>query len=175
MPYADVPGFMKKLRAVSGTAARALEFTIQTACRTSEALGARLSEIDLRSRMWVIPASRMKGRKEHRVPLSDAAIRIIKSMPHGDHLFAGKQGKPLSNMAMLKTLDRMGLRDQAVTHGFRSAFRDWAAETGNYPNEMLEMALAHTIDNKSEAAYRRGDLLKKRHKLMADWDRYCNG
>jgi integrase len=166
---------MKKLRAVSGTAARTLEFTILTACRTSEALGARRSEIDLHRRMWVIPASRMKGRKEHRVPLSDAAIRIIKSMPDGDYLFAGKQGKPLSNMAMLKTLDRMGLRDQAVTHGFRSAFRDWAAETGNYPNELLEMALAHTIDNKAEAAYRRGDLLKKRHKLMADWDRYCNG
>jgi integrase len=171
MPYADVPAFIKKLRDLSGTSARALEFTILTACRTSEALGARRSEIDLHAKMWVIPAARMKGGKEHRVPLCDSAIRVIKSMPAGDHLFAGKAGKPLSNMAMLKTLDRMGLR--VVTHGFRSAFRDWAAETGNYPNEMLEMALAHSIDNKAEAAYRRGDLLKKRHALMTDWCRFC--
>jgi integrase len=98
---------------------------------------------------------------------------MVKQMPQGDYVFAGKGGKPLSNMAMLKTLDRMGASD-VTAHGFRSAFRDWAAETTNYPNEMVEMALAHTIDNKAEAAYRRGDLLKKRHALMADWDRFCN-
>jgi integrase len=92
-----------------------------------------------------------------------------------EFLFPGaRHGKPLSNMAMLKTLERMGVREQVVTHGFRSTFRDWGSETGDYPNELLEMAIAHTIDNKVEAAYRRGDLLKKRHQLMADWERFCN-
>jgi integrase len=178
LPYADVPDFIKRLRAEQGTAARALEFTILTASRTTEARAATRSEIDLESRMWTIPASRMKSRKEHRVPLSDSAIAIIKAMPNGgDFIFpagGGKKGKPLSNMAMLRMLERMGMKGQAVTHGFRSAFRDWASETTHYPNEMLEMALAHNIGSKTEAAYRRGDLLTKRHQLMVDWDRYCN-
>jgi integrase len=173
LPYTDVPAFIKQLRTMQSTAARALEFTVLTACRTNEVLGARRSEIDLQAQMWVVPASRMKARKEHRVPLSDSAIAIIKGMPERDYVFAGKSGKPLSNMAMLKVLGRMGASSVTI-HGFRSAFRDWGAETGNYPNEMLEMALAHTINNKAEAAYRRGDLLKKRHKLMADWERFCN-
>jgi integrase len=173
MPFADVPGFMQKLRAMQGTAARALEFLILTASRTSEVLGARRSEIDLHARMWIVPASRMKAKKEHRVPLSDAAIRIVKAMPDGDLLFAGSEGRPMSNMAMLKLLGRMGVRGKVVTHGFRSAFRDWASETTSYPNEMLEMALAHVIDNKAERAYRRGDLLKKRHQLMQDWSSFC--
>jgi integrase len=173
MPYTEVPAFMKRLRLMPGTAARALEFTILTASRTSEVLEAKRSEIDLDSRMWTVPAARMKSRKVHRVPLSNSAIRIIKSMPDGDFLFPGAvKGRPLSNMAMLKTLERMGA--QTTSHGFRSTFRDWGSETGNYPNELLEMAIAHTISNKVEAAYRRGDLLKKRHKLMADWDRFCN-
>jgi integrase len=173
LPYTDVPAFIKQLRTMQSTAARALEFTVLTACRTNEVLGARRSEIDLQAQMWVVPASRMKARKEHRVPLSDSAIAIIKGMPERDYVFAGKSGKPLSNMAMLKVLGRMGASFVTI-HGFRSAFRDWGAETGNYPNEVLEIALAHTIGNKAEAAYRRGDLLKKRHKLMADWERFCN-
>jgi len=176
LPYTDIPDFMKKLREVLGTAARALEFTILTAARTSEVLGAKRSEINFRERMWIVPPERMKARKEHKVPLSDSAIAIIKSMPTDrDYLFPGtRKGRPLSNGAMLKPLERMGLRKQVVAHGFRSTFRDWASEATHYPNEMLEMAIAHSIDSKVEAAYRRGDLLKKRHKLMADWERFCN-
>ena len=177
LPYSDLPDFMTKLRAIEGNAARALEFTILTAARTSEVLEAKRSEIDLQSRMWIVPPERMKSRREHRVPLSDAAIAIIRSLPQdGDYIFAGrKKGRPLSNMALLKVLERMGLRDQAVTHGFRSAFRDWGSEVGDYPNELLELAIAHAISDRVEAAYRRGDMLAKRHKLMADWQRFCDG
>ena len=109
-------------------------------------------------------------------PLSDSAIAIIKAMPaDSEFVFPGaKAGKPLSNMAMLKTLQRMGVRDQVVTHGFRSTFRDWGSETGDYQGELLEMAIAHTVSNKVEAAYRRGDLLEKRHRLMSDWESFCN-
>jgi integrase len=176
LPYEAVPDFMKKLRGMDGTAARALEYTILTAGRTSEIIGAKRSEIDLKARMWTVPAERMKARKAHRVPLCDSALAIVKAMPaDSEYLFPGrKNGMPLSNMAMLKTLERMGVRDQVVTHGFRSTFRDWGSETGDYANELLEMAIAHTVSNKVEAAYRRGDLLKKRHQLMADWDAYCN-
>lgn len=176
MPYADVPDFMKKLREQKGTAARALEFAILTAARTSEVTGARRSEIDLKDRVWTVPAERMKGGRVHRVPLSDWAIKIVKAMPaDSEFLFPGsKPGKPLSNMALLMTLGRMGVRDDAVTHGFRSTFRDWGAETGDYPNELLEMAMAHAVGDKVEAAYRRSDLLKKRHKLMSDWEVFCN-
>jgi integrase len=177
MPFVDVPAFIKELRDQDGIAPRALEFAILTAARTSEVIGATRSEIDLEARMWTVPAERMKGRRIHRVPLCDSAIRIIKAMPaDGEFLFpGGKPGKPLSNMALLKTLERMGVRDDAVTHGFRSAFRDWGSEVGNYPNELLEMAIAHAVSDKVEAAYRRGDLLKKRHQLMADWDAFCSG
>ena len=116
----------------------------------------------------------MKGRRGHRVALSDSAIAIIKTLlSDGDYIFTGSDGKPLSNMAMLKTLERMGVRKRQM-HGFRSTFRDWGSETGDYPNELLEMTIAHKISDKAEAAYRRGDMLKKRHKLMADWDRVCN-
>ena len=167
---------MKRLRDVEGTAARALEFTILTAARTSEVLLAKQSEIDLAARMWTVPAPRMKARREHRVPLSNSAIAILKAMPaNSEYLFPGaRHGRSLSNMAMQMTLRRMGLAQRAVTHGFRSTFRDWGSEAGDYPNELLEMAIAHTVSNKVEAAYRRGDLLKKRHQLMADWERFCN-
>ncbi|MFZ3353128.1 MAG: site-specific integrase [Xanthobacteraceae bacterium] len=176
MPYADVPAFIRDLRKQPGIAARALEFTILTAARTSEVIGAKPGEIDKAARMWTVPASRMKGRREHRVPLSGAAMAIIDGSPNDEYLFPGrKSGKPLSNMAMLNLLDRMGMRDQAVTHGFRSTFRDWGAETGNYPNELLEMAIAHVVGDKVEAAYRRGDQLTKRHQLMADWESFCSG
>ena len=176
LPYADVPSFMAKLRKMEGTPARALEFTILTAGRTSEIVKAKRSEVDLKARMWTIPAARMKARKEHRVPLSNSAIAIIKAMPaESEYLFpSAKAGKPTSVTAMQKTMRRMGFTDQAVTtHGFRSAFRDWGAEEKNYPNELLEMAIGHTVGNQAEAAYRRGDMLQKRHALMRDWERYC--
>lgn len=176
LPYSEMPAFMKKLRAEQGTAAQALEFTILTAGRTSEVLGVKRSEIDRKGRMWTIPAERMKARKEHRVPLSDAALAIIDAAPAGEYLFPhAKQRKPLSEKAMRVLFDRLGIRGMITRHGFRSTFRDWAAETTHYPNEVLEMALAHTVGNKVEAAYRRGDLLTKRHQLMADWEAFCNG
>lgn len=174
MPFADVPAFMRKLRDMPGVGERALEFTILTAVRTSDTLDAPRAEIDLESRMWTIPAERMKASRDHRVPLSDRAIEIINAMPPGEFLFANaRTGKPMSSTALLEVLERMGIRNQITTHGFRSAFRDWAAELGNYPNELLELALAHAVGNKVEAAYRRGDMLAKRHKLMADWQKYC--
>jgi integrase len=174
LPYADLPACMRRLREQSGTAPRALEFAVLTAGRTSEVLGAKRSEIDRAERMWTVPAERMKARREHRVPLCDAALAIIDAAPSGEYLFPGaKRGKPLSNMALTMLLERMGLRDQITTHGFRSTFRDWASETTHYPNEMLELAIAHVIDSKAEAAYRRGDQLEKRHALMADWQRFA--
>jgi integrase len=176
MPFAKVPDFMATLRDQGGIAARALEFTVLTAGRTSEVIGAKRSEIDRAGRMWIIPGERMKSRREHRVALSDAAFAIIDAAPEGEYLFPGrKPNKPMSNMAMLNLLGRMGIRDQVTTHGFHSAFRDWGSEMTDYPNELLKMAIAHTIDSKVEAAYRRGDLLQKRHKLMADWEAFCGG
>jgi integrase len=178
MPYAEIPAFVRKLRKLSGVAPRALEFTILTAARTSEVLKARRSEIDLKARMWTVPAERMKARKEHRVPLSDSAIAIIKAMPDGEFLFANagnNRRKHLSSTSMFKVLDRMEVRGQVTNHGFRSTFRDWGAEEGDYPNELLELAIAHTVGDKVEAAYRRGNMLAKRHELMRDWERYCNG
>ncbi len=161
LPYADLPDFMRKLRAASGTTAQALEFAILTAARISEALGARRSEIDHKGRMWIVPAERMKAKKEHRVPLCDAALAIIDAAPKGDYLFPGPRGKPLSEMAVRLLCERMGMKGKITRHGFRSTFRDWAAEVGNYPNELLELALAHSIGDRVEAAYRRGDMISK--------------
>jgi integrase len=176
MPYADVPAFMKKLRAIDGSAARALEFTILTAARISEVLGAQRSEIDRKARIWIVPPERMKTRREHRVPLCDAALAIIDSSPKGQHLFPGrKPGRPLADTSIFNLIERMGTLDQVTTHGFRSTFRDWAGETTHYPSEVLEMALAHTVADKVEAAYRRGDMLQKRHALMRDWSAFCEG
>lgn len=176
LPFADLPAFMVMLRARDNISARALEFTILTAARTSEVTGARWAEIDLASRVWTVPAGRIKGGREHRVPLSDRAVAILKAMPReGEWVFpGGRKGKPLSNMAMDKTLRLMGFKDgRATVHGFRSTFRDWAAERTAHPNHVIEMALAHTIGSKVEAAYRRGDLFDKRQRLMADWVKYC--
>jgi integrase len=174
LPYAETPEFMAALRTQPGFAARALEFAILTGARTSEALGATWSEIDLTSKIWVIPAERMKAHREHRVPLSAAVIALLSSLVReGEYLFPGaKEGKPLSNMALLMTLRRMG-RSELTAHGFRSTFRDWAAETTVYPSDVVEMALAHTIGNKVEAAYRRGDLFDKRRGLMDEWAAFC--
>jgi integrase len=177
LPYADLPAFMRRLRQQAGTAARALEFTILTAGRTNEIIGAKKSEIDRAARMWTVPAKRMKGRREHRVPLCDGALAIIDAAPAGEYLFPGAANprKPLPYMTMMALLDRMGIRGQITTHGFRSTFRDWGGETTDYPSEMLELAIAHQINSKTEAAYRRGSMLAKRHKLMADWQAFCDG
>jgi len=176
LPYQQMGAFMKALRAQDGTAARALELTILTAARTSEVINATWQEFDLEAALWIIPADRMKAHKEHRVPLSPAALTLLETMKKeavGDYVFPGvRHGKSLSNMAMLTLLKRMKRSDLTV-HGFRSTFRDWAAETTAYPREVAEMALAHTVGDKVEAAYRRGDLFAKRVRIMEDWASYC--
>ncbi len=177
LPYPEVSGFVRKLRDRECTAARALEFLILTAARTSEALRAEWGEFDLEARLWTIPATRMKAGKEHRVPLSPRACEIVKqleSLSMGDCVFQGaKPGQPLSNMGLLMLLRRME-RHEITVHGFRSTFRDWAAEETDFPNHVVEMALAHAIENKVESAYRRGDLLERRRELMTAWSAYCS-
>jgi integrase len=176
MNYSDLPAFMNDLRTRQVTAASALEFTILTAARSREVLGARWEEFDLDRATWTVPATRMKAGREHRVPLSQRVLEIVKAMygaRNSDFVFAGqKTGKPLSVTALLVLLRRMKI-DGATVHGFRSTFRDWAAECTNFPNEACEAALAHVIENKAEAAYRRGDLFDKRRKLMDAWAAYC--
>jgi integrase len=170
LPYAKIPAFMAELRAREGSAARALEFLILTAARTDEVRLARWSEIDLAGRVWTVAAERMKGRKEHRVPLSDAALQALDTTAAvriGEYVFPGRNG-PLGHNAMLRVLATLGHTEVDV-HGFRSTFRDWTAETTAYPREVAEMALAHTVGNHAEAAYRRGDLFEKRRALMQDW------
>lgn len=174
LPWKELPGFMSELHKREGMAARALEFLILTAARSGEIRGARWSEIDLEGRTWTIPGERMKAGKAHTVPLSDPAMELLHSLPRfigQDLVFPGARGGPLSDMTLSKLMKAMGRRE--VPHGFRSTFRDWAAETTNYPNHVPEMALAHGLDSKVEAAYRRGDLLEKRIALMADWAEYC--
>lgn len=173
MPYEDVPAFVQSLRSREAVAALALEFTILTAARSGEVIGASWGEVDLDKALWTVPASRMKAGKEHRVPLSTRAVEILKSLkPLGRKwLFPGMKGGKLSGMAMTMLMRRMKV--EATVHGFRSAFRDWAAECTGYAHEVAEMALAHTIENKVERAYRRGDLFDKRRRLMDDWATYC--
>jgi integrase len=173
LPFVELPAFMAKLRAKNSISARALEFTILTAARTGETTGARWGEID--GDVWTVPAERMKkGEKAHRVPLCARAMAILASLPReSGFIFPGpSQNKPISNWAMLELLK--GMNDDGLTvHGFRSTFRDWASEATHYPPAVAEMALAHTIKDKVEAAYRRGDLLPKRKLLMADWEKFC--
>lgn len=174
LPYAEIGGFIAQLRQQDGIAAKCLEFTILTAARTGETIGATWDEIDLNAKVWTIPAVRMKAGREHRVPLSGHALTILNEMAAiriNNYVFPGTK-KGLSNMAMLAVLKRMD-RAEITVHGFRSTFRDWAAESTAYPGEVVEMALAHTIKNQTEAAYRRGDLLEKRSRLMEEWARYC--
>ena len=176
LPFDQIGAFMETLRSQGGVAARALGFLILTATRTSEVIGAKWSEIDKDAKIWTIPAERMKAGTVHRVPLSPLALTLLDKNPHApsDYLFPGqKVGKPLSNMAMLELLKRKERTDLTV-HGFRSTFRDWASESTNYPREVCEMALAHTIGNEAEAAYRRGDLFEKRRRLMAEWAKQCD-
>jgi integrase len=176
LPYPEIGAFMAELRQQEGVPAHALEFAILTAARTGEVIGAQWDEFDLAERVWTVPAERMKAAKEHRVPLSDAALAIVEQMAeirHGDHVFpGGRARRPISNMAMLMLLRRMG-RDDLTIHGFRSSFRDWAAERTGFPAEVGEMALAHTIADAVERAYRRGDLFQKRRQLMDAWARFC--
>ena len=172
--YREIGEFMSALRARNGVSARALEFTILTAARTGEAIEARWSEISLAEKTWIVPGERMKAGREHRVPLSNRALAILKELPReGDFLFPGaRKDRPISNMAMLELV--RGMRGMGSTvHGFRSTFRDWAAEQTSYPNELCEIALAHTVSDKTEAAYRRGDMMEKRRRLMSDWANYC--
>jgi len=175
LPYAEIGGFIDQLHRQDGIAAKCLEFTILTAARTGETIGATWDEIDLDAKIWTIPAVRMKAEREHRVPLSADALTILNDMAAvrlNDYVFPSTK-KGLSNMAMLAVLKRMDRADITV-HGFRSTFRDWAAESTAYPGEVVEMALAHAIKNLTEAAYRRGDLLEKRGRLMEEWARFCN-
>ncbi|MEY4966567.1 MAG: hypothetical protein RL274_2150 [Pseudomonadota bacterium] len=174
LAYREIPKFMKALRARDGVGSRCLEFTVLTGARTAEAINATWNEIDLKLRLWTIPGARMKGGREHRVPLSDRAMAILKKLPReGKFVFIGAREKmPLSNMAMLKVLKSMGRNDLTV-HGFRSTFRDWAAEQTNFPRDVAEMAIAHAVGDKVEAAYRRGDLFEKRRGLAKAWATYC--
>ena len=175
LPFVELPAFMTELRKRDSVSARALEFTVLTAARTSEATGATWEEIDLKAKVWTVPAKRMKSARPHRVPLTERTLEILNDLPRDNSgfLFIGaKVGSPISNMAMLELL--RGMRgDRLTVHGFRSTFSDWARERTAYPRDVVEMALAHAIKDKSEAAYRRGDALEKRGRLMADWARYC--
>jgi integrase len=175
LPYAALPNFMTMLRQQAGVAARALEFAILTAARAGEVFGARWEEVDLAAAVWTVPAERMKGGRIHRVPLSDPARAVLAATGTKAGLaFTAKRGKPLPPKAMRKVLERMG-RSDATPHGFRSTFRDWAAERTDFAGEVIEMALAHAVRNKAEAAYRRGDLFEKRRALMDKWSTYCGG
>ncbi len=183
MPFAELPDFMAKLRAKEGSSARALEFTILTACRTGDAIGATQDELSRRESLWTIPKERVKGkkgarRKDHIIPLSKAALAALDAAPEGDKFLfpGGKEGSGLSSAAMSELLKGMGYSpDYATVHGFRSTFRDWVAETTNYPNEMAEIALAHTVADKVEAAYRRGAMVERRRRMMDDWAKFCAG
>lgn len=174
--YARMGEFMASLRRQEGDASRALEFLILTAARTSEVTGARWQEIDMGNALWIVPADRIKAGKEHRVPLSAPALAIVQAMAEtrqNEFVFpGGRRGRPLTNMAMAGVLKRMK-RGEITVHGFRSSFRDWAAERTNYSREVAEMALAYAVGDKVEAAYRRGDLLEKRRRIMADWAKHC--
>lgn len=176
LPYSGSADFMAELGQQEGVAARALEFAILTAARTGEVIGARWEEINLTDRLWTIPAGRMKAGREHRVPLSEATLAVLEKMAairSGEFVFpGGRSGRPISNMAVLMLLRRMG-RGELTAHGFRSSFRDWAAERTGFPAEVAEMALAHTVSDKVEAAYRRGDLFAKRRQIMDAWAKFC--
>jgi integrase len=177
LPYPEIGRFMVALRKHDGLAAAALELLILTATRTGEIIGAKWEEFDLKAAVWTIPADRMKAGREQRVPLSKPALALLKPLrKYNSEEFVfpgGKPGRPLSNMAMLALLDRMGRGDLTV-HGFRSTFRDWAAERTSFPREVVEQALAHSLPDKVEAAYRRGDLIEKRRLLMDSWAKFCD-
>ncbi|HEV2555261.1 MAG TPA: integrase arm-type DNA-binding domain-containing protein [Bosea sp. (in: a-proteobacteria)] len=177
MPYTAVPAFIADLREREAIAARALEFAILCASRSGEVLGARWSEVDLAEKVWTIPAERMKNGKPHRVPLTTRALAILADMKEGkrgEHVFPGAKAKrPLSSHALLMLMRRTTAKE-FTPHGFRSSFRDWAGETTNFPRDVVEMALAHTVGDATERAYRRGDALEKRRKLLEAWARFVS-
>jgi integrase len=175
MPYADLPSFLVELRKVKTTAAWALELLVLTAARAAEVRGARWDEIDVKTRIWTIPGERMKRGKEHRVPLTEAALSILDNMRGADPVlvFPGaRNGQPLGEITFWRLMRQMGIAE-ATPHGFRSAFKDWAAECTNSPDWVSEKALAHVVGDETRRAYQRGDLLEKRRKLMDDWAQYC--
>jgi integrase len=179
LPWPEIGMFMAELRDENGVAARALEFAILTVGRTGEVIGATWPETDIRAALWVVPPLRMKAGREHRVPLSEAALAVLEAMAplrddqSGGWVFpGGRAGRPLSNMGMMMLMRRMK-RPNLTVHGFRSSFRDWCGEATNHPREVAEQALAHTLSDKVEAAYRRGDLFEKRRRLMEDWATFC--
>lgn len=183
MPYEQVAAFMRELDENKSISSLALQLLILTATRSSEVLLARRSEFEINAGIWVIPAERMKAQREHRVPLSAQALAIVKAIPEekgNPYLFPGaRRGRPLSNMALLQLMRGMGYgvkgtRAPYVPHGFRSSFRDWTGEVSNFPRDVAEMALAHAIESKVEAAYRRGDLFEKRRKMMQEWANYIS-
>jgi integrase len=174
MPYTAIASFMGELRARPGVTARALEFLVLCAARSGEVLGARWSEIDATQKTWTIPAARMKADKDHVVPLGPRALKILAGQPRGKYIFpAPSTGGPMERHALADLMKKVMGRSETV-HGFRSTFSDWTADNTAYPQEVREQALAHAIPNKVEAAYRRGALLEKRKRLMADWARFCN-
>lgn len=170
----EMGAFMVKLRSMDGIGPKALEFAILTAARSGEVRGATWDEFDLNAKMWTIPGTRMKAGKEHRVPLSDEALAIVEARPRvvgSPYVFAAIRGGQLSDMTLSAVTRRMGAA--CVPHGFRSSFRDWVSERTSYPGDMAEMALAHAISDKVEAAYRRGDMIDKRRQMMSDWAKFC--
>jgi integrase len=177
MPFSKLPAFMALLRTSESVSALALEFLILTASRTNEALGARWDEFDLAAGIWTIPATRMKAGRPHRVPLSDRALTIVRSLDairSGPYLFPGLRAeRPLSQMSLTMLLRR--LKCNFTVHGFRSSFRDWCGECTTFPREVAEQALAHVVGDATERAYRRGDALEKRRELMMAWIHFCSG
>lgn len=177
LPYADISDFMAILSGQSGISARAMELVILTATRTGEVIGAKWQEFDLENKIWTIPADRIKGGREHRIPLSNMALAVLKPLHENkisDFVFPGmRKDKPLSNTAMLELRKKQLKRKDITVHGFRSSFRDWCAEQTNYPREVAEAALSHAVGDKVEAAYRRSDLFDKRRNLMDEWAKYC--
>lgn len=176
MPYEQLPYFMERLRDEEAISARALEFTILTASRSNETFGARWQEIDISTKLWIVPKQRMKGGVEHRVPLSTRATEILHNLAAtrtGEFIFPSPRGdKPMSHVAMQQVLTRMGVKG-ATVHGFRSSFRDWCGHETNFSREIAEQSLAHRIGDEAELAYKRGDFLQKRRALMEAWSRYC--
>jgi integrase len=177
LPYCEISAFMAELQQLEGIAPRALEFLILTATRVSEAAGARWDEFNLAERIWVIPPERMKAAREHRIPLSDAAMTVLSQMAEirsGPFVFPGLKAGSLSGSAMPAVLDRMSSGDQTTVHGLRSSFRDWAAERTIFPREVAELALAHAVGDAVERAYQRSDLFQKRQQIMDAWAYFCS-
>jgi integrase len=179
LPYREVHQFMQRLAQVEGMSAKALQWVILTACRSGEARGATWDEIDLQAGLWTIPANRMKAGREHRVPLSEQALELLESLPRfepvegkPDYVFTGRSGGELSDMSLTSLIRRMKV--DATAHGFRSTFADWAAEKSAFPVELREMALAHTLGDKTREAYQRTDMMERRRAMMADWAAYLS-